>query len=101
MVLTFSPIKSFVKFVHPRNTWAYAQPICVQFSALKANEISPVQLVKASSPMAVTLLGIEIEVSPVQPENAQPPIVVTELGMVRVVSPEQSLKMPFGIVATL
>ena len=58
-----------------------------QLRALYVTEVSPVQSLKASSPIEVTELGMVIEVSPVQPQKASSPIEVTELGMVTEVRP--------------
>ena len=52
-------------------------------------DVSPEQVLNASSPIVVTLDGIVIDVRAEQPENADSPILVTPTGIVIDVTAEQ------------
>ena len=62
--------------------------------------VRPVQLLKALSPMLVTLLGIVMLVRPVQYSKAPFPMLVTLLGIVMLVRPVQLLKAQISMLVT-
>ena len=56
---------------------------------------------KASFPILVTELGMEMDINPLQPEKAPYPILVTELGIVTDVKPLQLEKADPSISLTV
>ena len=65
-------------------------------------EVSPLQVLKAETPILVTELGmVRAPVRPLQPAKASFPILVTELGIVIEVNPVNLPHNPAGIIVIL
>jgi hypothetical protein len=86
--------------IRPEHLLNISTPIDVTLLGVDIFDI-PEQLLKAQPFISVTLLGMVKELNPLQPSKEPWPIVVTLLGIVTFVRPEQFLKALSPIDVTL